>query len=118
MAKFVLLVVASLGILGCAPSAPKPRQNLDPLFYSSGGGGEYPVDPAEIERQQAAFRPRRAVPPEPPAEVKAEPCKHTWQFLNDQTHAYIDREGSPALCTPRYCTQCGMLIHECSKRGR
>jgi hypothetical protein len=79
------------------------------------------VDTAELDRQQSAFRPRRGVPPQPPTpsgEVKAEPCKHTWQYLNQQTHAYIDREGSPALCTPRYCTQCGLLIHECSTRGR
>ena len=102
----------------CASKTPAPRTNLDPLFHAPSGTGEYPVDPATLERQAHALGAAGPAPAVGPANDAPEPCKHTWQYLDQQTHTYIDREGSIALCTPRYCTQCGMVIHECSTRGR
>jgi hypothetical protein len=121
MVRLALLIVASLAVAGCASQTPPPRDNLDPLFRGRAGTGQYPVDPADLERKAPTARARRNAPPEPPPPEPGKdaplPCKHQWEFLDQQTHAYVNREGAPMLCTPRYCTQCGLLIHECG-RGR
>jgi hypothetical protein len=119
VAKRLPVLFGSLVLAACASSAPAPRTNLDPLFRAPAGTGEYPVDPATLDRRQHALRTRRGEAQEPPQPEKdaAQPCKHTWQFLDRQTHPYVTRDGSIALCTPRVCTQCGLVQHECTRFG-
>jgi hypothetical protein len=117
------VLACALAMASCAPSTPAPRANLDPLFRGSGGTGEYPVDPAELDRRAPTPRVRRGDPPPAPplpepGRDASLPCKHTWEWLDRETHPYVNRDGSITLCTPRVCTQCGLLIHECGRHGR
>ena len=108
----------ALLLAGCAgrTAAPAPRTNHDALYRGATGECEYEVDPltaALARRGPARF------PPKAPAAEAAKPCEHVWEFMDRATHAYIDPEsGLPALCTPRFCPKCGLVIHECENRRR
>jgi hypothetical protein len=54
-------------------------------------------------------------------EVKDEDGKCTHSWVAGRPHRYDDlSSGIPMadLCTPVYCTKCGLERHECEQRGR
>lgn len=112
----LLLSAGALLAAGCSAPAAPPRTNHDALYRVAAGEGAYDVDPrtAALARRGPARFPAKAPEVEAP-----KPCQHVWEFLDRATHSYIDPDsGLPALCTPRVCPKCGLVIHECQGRRR
>jgi hypothetical protein len=114
-----LACLASFAAAGCAASSstPAPRTNHDALYRNAVGDGTYEIDP---NTAALARRGPTPFPPKKPAAEAEKPCEHVWEFMDRATHSYIDpHSGLPALCTPRYCPKCGLVIHDCQNpRGR
>lgn len=108
--SLVSLLVALLlvPLFGCStPTRDGPPVVITKIDYDSTRDGPRPqvVDEGEPAKK-----------PEPAS------CSHAWEAVSQGTHAYPDPSDplgmSVAICTPVYCTKCGLVRHECQKRKR
>ena len=104
----VLLALLLAPLVGCASEAPQGP----------------PVVRTKIDYNSTRDGPRPQVVDDGAPAKKTDPssCDHAWEAVSQGTHAYADPSDplgmSVAICTPVYCTKCGLVRHECQKRKR